>query len=124
MLDRCAGKQTDHTLLQDGAKLRSLLKSEANTLSFIGTEGDTLIVGFRPSRPILLNSVLALLLCYMFLVYGSVTYLMLMMILKLPITVAAHELSSLAQKLGSWVRIPLASWMPVCAFILFEMSYM
>jgi hypothetical protein len=30
-----------------------------------------------------------------------------------------HELSSLAQTLGSWVRIPLKAWMSVCAFILF-----
>jgi hypothetical protein len=30
-----------------------------------------------------------------------------------------HELSSLARKLGSWVRIPLKAWMSVCPFILF-----
>jgi hypothetical protein len=29
-----------------------------------------------------------------------------------------HELSSPAWTLGSWVRIPLESWMSVCAFIL------
>jgi hypothetical protein len=29
-----------------------------------------------------------------------------------------HELSSLARTLGSWVRIPLKSWMSVCTFIL------
>jgi hypothetical protein len=29
-----------------------------------------------------------------------------------------HELSSLSRTLGSWVRIPLNAWMPVCAFIL------
>jgi hypothetical protein len=29
-----------------------------------------------------------------------------------------HELSSLARKLGSWVRIPLKAWMSVCTFIL------
>jgi hypothetical protein len=36
----------------------------------------------------------------------------------LPITVAAHELSSLSRTLGSWVPIPLKAWMSVCAFIL------
>jgi hypothetical protein len=30
-----------------------------------------------------------------------------------------HELSSLARKLGSWVRIPLKAWMPVCAYSVF-----
>jgi hypothetical protein len=30
-----------------------------------------------------------------------------------------HELSSLARKLGSWVRIPHSAWMSVCAFILY-----
>jgi hypothetical protein len=29
-----------------------------------------------------------------------------------------HELSSVAQTLGSWVRIPLEAWMSMCAFIL------
>jgi hypothetical protein len=41
------------------------------------------------------------------------------------ITVAApskHELSSLARNFGSWVRIPLKTWMSVCPFILFVLS--
>jgi hypothetical protein len=29
-----------------------------------------------------------------------------------------HELSSTAQTLGSWVRIPLEAWMPVCVYSL------
>jgi hypothetical protein len=29
-----------------------------------------------------------------------------------------HEMSSLAQTLGSWVWIPLKEWMSMCAFIL------
>jgi hypothetical protein len=33
-----------------------------------------------------------------------------------------HELSSLARRLGSCVRIPLKAWMTVCAFILFVLS--
>jgi hypothetical protein len=40
----------------------------------------------------------------------------------MPITVAArlrHELSSPAQKLGSWVRIHLEAWMPVCVHSVF-----
>jgi hypothetical protein len=42
-----------------------------------------------------------------------------------PITVAArskHELSSLAQTLGSWVRIPLEAWMSVCGYSVFVLS--
>jgi hypothetical protein len=30
-----------------------------------------------------------------------------------------HELSSLAQTLGSWVRIPLEAWMHVCVYSVF-----
>jgi hypothetical protein len=30
-----------------------------------------------------------------------------------------HELSSLARKLGSWVRIPLKAWMSVCFYSVF-----
>jgi hypothetical protein len=37
-----------------------------------------------------------------------------------PVTVAAHELSSVARKLGAWVLILLKAWVSVlCAFILF-----
>jgi hypothetical protein len=43
----------------------------------------------------------------------------------LPITVARglrHELSSPAQTLGSWVRIPLKAWMSVCLYSVFVLS--
>jgi hypothetical protein len=33
-----------------------------------------------------------------------------------------HELSSPAQTLGSWVRIPLVTWMFVCVYSVFVMS--
>jgi hypothetical protein len=33
-----------------------------------------------------------------------------------------HELSSPAQTLGSWVRIPLEAWMSVCIYSVFVMS--
>jgi hypothetical protein len=42
-----------------------------------------------------------------------------------PITVEArskHELSSLAQKLGSWVLIPLEAWMSMCVYSVFVLS--
>jgi hypothetical protein len=35
-----------------------------------------------------------------------------------------HELSSPAQTLGSWVRIPLEAWMPVCFYCVFVVSCM
>jgi hypothetical protein len=33
-----------------------------------------------------------------------------------------HELSSFAQTLGSWVRIPLEAWMSVCVYSTFVLS--
>jgi hypothetical protein len=33
-----------------------------------------------------------------------------------------HELSSSAQTLGSWVRIPLEAWMSVCVYSVFILS--
>jgi hypothetical protein len=33
-----------------------------------------------------------------------------------------HELSSPAQTLGSWVRIPLKAWMSVCVYSVFMLS--
>jgi hypothetical protein len=36
--------------------------------------------------------------------------------------VLRHELSSLARTLGSWVRIPLKTWMCVCIFSVFVLS--
>jgi hypothetical protein len=36
--------------------------------------------------------------------------------------VLRHELSSPAQTLGSWVRIPLEAWMSVCVYSVFVLS--
>jgi hypothetical protein len=33
-----------------------------------------------------------------------------------------HEMSSPAQKLGSWVQIPLETWMSVCVYSVFVLS--
>jgi hypothetical protein len=33
-----------------------------------------------------------------------------------------HELSSLVQTLGSWVRILIEAWMPVCVYSMFALS--
>jgi hypothetical protein len=34
----------------------------------------------------------------------------------------SHELSSLGQKLGSWVRIPFEAWMSVCIYSVFVLG--
>jgi hypothetical protein len=34
-----------------------------------------------------------------------------------------HEMSSPAQTLGSWIRIPLEAWMFVCVYSVFVLSY-
>jgi hypothetical protein len=54
--------------------------------------------------------------CYLFKRYEL--FLILNNISSMPITVAAHELSTFALTLGSSIRIPLKGWISVCAFIL------